>query len=340
MTRARRVVTWIAGVALLGSAVFAALRATPWPAALIIRRVFTKGAAETVAEMEPFVPDGVTARTRVAYASGSRDTTFDIFRPAAAEGPLPTVVWIHGGAWLSGVAADVTPYLHILAAEGFTAVAPDYTIAPEAAYPTALRQLNSALAHLVDNAAELGIDPARIILAGDSAGAQLASQLAAITSDPAYARQVGIRPALEPSHLAGVVLFCGVYDLQALADLTGLLGWGFKTAMWAYSGTKDWSDSAAGRTMSTIHAVTGDFPPTFISGGNGDGLTASQSLPMAAALRAAGVDVTKLFWPADHEPPLPHEYQFHLRFDEAQEALTALVDFLRRLAVTQDDAAS
>jgi acetyl esterase/lipase len=75
--------------------------------------------------------------------------------------------------------------------------------------------------------------------------------------------------------------------------------------------------------------VTADFPPTYLSGGNGDGLTASQSVPLAKALRAAGVEVTDLFWPADHLPALPHEYQFHLRFPEAQEALTATVAFLR-----------
>ncbi|WP_431219136.1 alpha/beta hydrolase [Leifsonia xyli] len=236
---------------------------------------------------------------------------------------------MHGGAWLSGSSWDVEPYLRILAAEGFTAVGLNYTLAPEAAYPVAVRELNDALAHLVERAGELGIDADRIVLAGDSAGAQLAAQLAALTTGRDYASLVGIRPALRSEQLRAVVLNCGVYDLHALADLTGLLGWGFKTAMWAYSGTKDWSASPAGHTMSTVRHVTGDFPPTYISGGNGDGLTATQSVPMAAALRAAGVDVTELFWPDDQEPALPHEYQFHLDVPEAHDALAATVAFLR-----------
>ena len=328
--RARRVLASLVvgiGVVALGAAL--AVRATPWPSALVIRRVFTKGARETVAEMLPFVPVGVSARTGVPFGRAASGLRFDVFRPEAAEGPLPAVVWVHGGAWLSGSSWDVEPYLRILAAEGFTTVGLNYTLAPEAAYPTAIRQLNDALAHLVAHADDLGIDPERIVLAGDSAGAQLASQLAVLGTSPDYARLVGIAPAVRREQLAGVVLNCGVYDLDALADLTGLLGWGFKTAMWAYAGEKDWSDSPAGRTMSTLNHVTADFPPTYISGGNGDGLTASQSVPLASALRAAGVEVTELFWPADHEPALPHEYQVHLRFPEAREALRATVAFLR-----------
>lgn len=331
MTRARRAAGIIGG-ALAAAGVAAGLaRSTPWPSALAIRRVFEKGAAETVAEMEPFVPTGgVTARTGLRYAPGSPDTTFDLFRPEGENGPLPAVVWIHGGAWISGASKDVEPYLRILASHGYATVGLNYTLGPEASYPTAVEQLNTALAHLDAHADELGIDRERIVLAGDSAGSQLASQLAVLTTSPEYAHLLGIRPSLRREQLAAVVLTCGVYDLGALSTLDGILAWGFKTALWSYGGDKNWSQTYVGSTMSTIRHVTGDFPPTYISGGNGDGLTWSQSVPMATTLRGKGVDVTELFWPANHEPQLPHEYQFHLRFDEAHQALDATLAFLKR----------
>ena len=97
---------------------------------------------------------------------------------------------------------------------------------------------------------------------------------------------MGIAPALRASQLSGVILNCGVYDLDALADLTGIRAWGFRTALWAYAGTKEWSWTSVGTTMSTIQHITADFPPTYISGGNGDGLTRTQAVPMAAALKA------------------------------------------------------
>jgi acetyl esterase/lipase len=129
----------------------------------------------------------------------------------------------------------------------------------------------------------------------------------------------------------GTVLHCGLYDLKAMAGATGIVGWGFKTALWAYTGDKNWSETPAGTTMSTIDFVTQAFPPTFISGGNGDGLTAGQSVRLAQRMRDAGVDVTSLFWPAGHEPALPHEYQFHLDFEEAYTALEGTVEFLDRV---------
>ncbi|MGO4592372.1 alpha/beta hydrolase [Leifsonia sp. 2TAF2] len=328
--RARRVVS-VTALVLLCVLILASLAsASPWPSALVIRSVFEKGAAETVAEMKPFVPtSGIRAQTGLRYAPGSPDTTFDIFRPDTADGPLPTVVWIHGGAWISGASENVDPYLQILAADGFTTVGLNYTVGPEATYPTAVRQLNEALAYLTAHSDSLGIDPDRIVLAGDSAGSQLASQLAVMTTNPEYANLLGIAPALQPGQLSGVILNCGVYDLGALASLTGIDGWGFKTALWSYSGTKEWSQTYVGESMSTIQHVTPDFPPTYISGGNGDGLTWTQSVPMAAALRSKGVDVTELFWPAEHQPALPHEYQFHLKFAEAHQALEATLRFLR-----------
>ncbi|MES1169248.1 MAG: alpha/beta hydrolase, partial [Leifsonia sp.] len=131
--------------------------------------------------------------------------------------------------------------------------------------------------------------------------------------------------------LAGVILNCGVYDLRAMAELDGLAAWGFKVALWAYTGTKDWSEQPAGATMSTIEFVTEDFPPTYISGGNGDGLTWLQSIPMAQRLAELEVPVTELFWPAPHQPELPHEYQFHLDDADAQAALTSMVAFLGKV---------
>lgn len=326
-----------AGVS-MGAAGLLALH-SPVPAARLIRRVFTKGAEATVREMRPYVPDAPRSeQLDVAFAPDRPAATLDVFGPGAASSrerdsahdgaPRPAVVWVHGGAWISGGKEDVAPYLRILASHGYIAVGLGYPIAPETGYPGAVRTLNAALAYLVEHAAELGIDPQRIVLAGDSAGAQLASQLAVLTVNPDYARLLGIDPALRREQLVGAILHCGVYDLRAMADLTGLENWGFKVALWAYTGTKDWSSTYAGLTMSTCEFVTPEFPPTLISGGNGDALTWLQSVPMRNRLIRAGVDTTALFWPADHEPALPHEYQFHLDLEDAQAALTATLDWL------------
>ena len=304
---------------------------TPWPSAMLIRGVFERSAAATVAEMTPYAPTAGLREMHVDDEAGASDaTTLDVFTPAAEGEQLPTIVWIHGGAWISGATTNIDPYLLILAEQGYTTIGIDYGVGPEVTYPTAVIQLNDALGYVSEHAEELGVDASQIVLAGDSAGAQLASQLATLVTSPRYADLVGIEPSLDATQLDGVILHCGVYDLRAMAELDGLAAWGFKVALWAYTGTKDWSERSSGATMSTIEFVTGDFPPTFISGGNGDGLTWLQSVPMAQRLDELGARVTELFWPATHEPALQHEYQFHLDLPEAQEALAETIDWLGR----------
>lgn len=304
---------------------------TPWPAAMVIRGLFELDAKRTVTEMEAFAPtaDSLQSQLDVPYGDDGTDTTFDLYSPAGTTEALPTVVWIHGGAWISGGKQNVDPYVQILAAEGFTTVALNYTVAPEATYPTALIQLNDALAHLTENAAEYNIDPTRIVLAGDSAGAQLASQLATMSTNSDYAELVGIDPSLDADQLAGMVLNCGIYDVSGIPNAAGLGGYGFRIALWAYQGDKNWADTRGGQEMSTIDSVTADFPQTWISGGNADPLTANQSQPFAAKLQGFGVPVTTVFYPEDHEPALQHEYQFKLEGADAQSALASTIEFLK-----------
>jgi len=195
----------------------------------------------------------------------------------------------------------------------------------------ALTQLNDALAFLVAHADEYRIDPDRIVIAGDSAGSQYTSQLATTITSPVYAEKVGLTPALSPDQLRAVILTCGIYDVSGIPDAPGLGGWGFRVSLWAYLGTKNWSNTPGGELMSTLDDVTADFPTTWITGGNGDPLTATQSIPLAEKLSSLGVDVTTVFYPDDHVPSLPHEYQFHLDDADAQAALTSMEAFLGKV---------
>ncbi|RFA07189.1 esterase [Subtercola boreus] len=302
---------------------------TSWPSAMLIRAVFEAGGNSAVKEMEPFVTDTpLTEQLDVQYGDDGVDTQLDAYTPASATKPLPTVVWVHGGAWIAGSKENVAPYLRILAAHGYTTIGVNYSRGPEATYPTAVFQLNDALGYINSHAAELNVDPTQLVLAGDSAGAQLASQLAVLTDNADYANLLGITPALSANQLRGMILNCGVYDMTSMAELDGIFAWGLQVSLWAYTGTKKWSSTSVGSTMSTIDFVTADLPPTYISGGNGDELTWLESVPMSNALKARGVDVTELFWPADHEPQLPHEYQFHLKLPDAQAALAQTVSWL------------
>ena len=319
------------GLVLTGLLSTIAWKVSPWPAARLIRAVFDRGARATVAEMTSYVPDGVAEVLNVAYGPGGPAETLDLFSPAGTHEPLPTVIWIHGGAWISGTKEDVNPYARIIASHGYTTVSLNYAVSPGVVYPRALTQLNAALGFLVEHATEFTIDPARLVIAGDSAGAQLASQLANLITNPAYAAVMRMSPALKPDQLAALILTCGIYDLSEIPHSPGLGGWGFRMALWGYLGRNHWSRTRGGSEMSSIDFVTAMFPRTWISGGNGDPLTSTQSRPFAARLTALGVPVTAVFYDPTHEPALPHEYQFHLDFAEARSALASTLEFLATL---------
>jgi len=324
----RSIVAWSALA--LGLA-FAAHFITPWPSVLVIRAVFDKGAADASAALEKHVPADVTAREAIRYDPGDPDALFDIYRAARPRPGAPTIVWVHGGGFVSGRRGDIANYLKVLAGQGFTTVNIDYTIAPGATYPTPVRQVTRALAFLDRHAEELGINRESLVIAGDSAGAQIAAQVANLVTSPAYAAQVGIASPIRAEQLDGTLLYCGVYDMEALGRSgSGALGWFLRTVAWAYGGERDWREVEAFEQMSVARHMTPAFPATFISAGNDDPLE-PQSRIMDDALRARGVRVESLFYPDGHEPALSHEYQFDLDGADGRHALARSVAWLSSL---------
>lgn len=314
--------------------VLVAFRVSPWPGALIIRHVFNNGGAKTLKSLQKHMPSSpVAVVSNEQYRSGDKNALLDVYYPETTTKQLPVVIWTHGGAWLSGDKTDDGPYFKLLAEKGFTVVSLNYSLAPGAAYPTQLHELNDAYAYLEHNADAFHVDMNNVVLAGDSAGANLSAQMAAMVTNPAYAREVGIQPTLKPSQLKGVVLNCGIYKMEGLAEpnaaLPKIVGWGDDVTVWAYSGTRDFSSPII-RQMSPYYYVTKNFPPTYITGGNADALTNAQSKPLAQKLKTLGVAVDDLFYPANHQPALPHEYQFNLDTSDGQKALAATLAFIEK----------
>ncbi|MFD1710368.1 alpha/beta hydrolase [Ottowia flava] len=317
----------------LGGALMAAgctsLGISPRPTAALIRLGFDHGGEAMAKALAKHVPAGVHEVLDESYDASDADARLDVFTPADAARSgraLPTIVWVHGGAWVSGDKGQVANYLRILASHGYTVVGVNYSIAPRKIYPEPLRQIGAALRHLQAHAQRLHVDPQRIVLAGDSAGAQLAAQVANLISVPTYAREVGVAPTLQRAQLRGVLLYCGAYDI-ATVDFKGPFGPFLQTVLWAYAGERDFLNAPKFRPASVLHYVTRDFPPAFVSAGNHDPLE-SQSRDLVAALTRHGVRVDSQFYAKDHQPALGHEYQFNLDQDDGQRVLQRSLRFL------------
>lgn len=321
----------VGGVLFAVALVGAAFIVSPWPSMLVIRAVFDLGAKKTSDALAARVPTNITVMAGVHYDPTDPDALLDVYRGEGTSAAGPTVVWFHGGGFISGRRGDVANYLKILAGRGLTVVNVDYTIAPEATYPTPIRQANKALAYLATHASALGIRADRLVLAGDSAGAQIAAQTTAMLTNPAYADALGIRPGVPAANVAGALLYCGAYDVTVMGKGGGVLGWFVQSTTWAYSGHRDWHDAPGfAASMALPPHVSAAFPSTFISAGNADPL-GPQSVALAATLKERGVAVTPLFFPADYRPPLGHEYQFDLSSKAGQQALDRSVSWLKSL---------
>ncbi|MEV5518605.1 alpha/beta hydrolase, partial [Streptomyces flaveolus] len=166
--------------------------------------------------------DGVRLLRAVPYAvhDGSRPLELDVWLPEEApDEPLPVIVFVHGGAWRTGLRDDLGPRFRTwrpgpfarLARAGFAVVCPDYRLSGEAVFPAPLDDLGAALAWLRARAADLGIDAERVVAWGESAGGHLAALLALTAGPP----------------LRGCVVWYGATDLTAAPPRTpeaGLLG--------------------------------------------------------------------------------------------------------------------
>jgi acetyl esterase len=107
-----------------------------------------------------------------------------LYVPHSAPRPAPLLVYYHGGGWVIGDLETHDAVCRLLAAEASCAiVAVDYRRAPEHKFPAAVEDAIYAYRWAVENAAELGCDPRRTAVAGDSAGGNLAAVVARLARD-------------------------------------------------------------------------------------------------------------------------------------------------------------
>lgn len=215
----------------------------------------------------------VTIEEGVVFgAGGGRDLACDVYTPPGGAEDAPGVLIIHGGGWSSGDRSQLRGYGLRLARAGYVCVASEYRLTPESPWPAQIHDVKTALRWMRANAAELGLNPDRIAVEGNSAGAHLALLIA---GTPGVAEFEGEGGNAGVSTEVSVAI--GVY---APTDFTLMGG-----RVLVGDQGKD-----AARAASPVTYVDGNFPPTLLIHGNADETVApEQSELMYRALLAAGV---------------------------------------------------
>ena len=112
----------------------------------------------------------------LTYASpGGHDLVLDLYEPSGARGPLPVIVFLHGGGWSGGTRTTGPDFKRFFARDGFAMVSIEYRLTPAITFPSNAEDVKTAIRWLRASAGRYHLDPNRIGLWGTSAGGTLAS---------------------------------------------------------------------------------------------------------------------------------------------------------------------
>lgn len=238
--------------------------------------------------------DGTRIFAGVSYAliSGYRPLQLDVLVPPAAS-PPPLVVWIHGGAWLSGDRRYLPETLRpdqlfdALVAAGLAVATVDYRHAREAPFPAQLHDVKAALRYLRAYAGDLGVDVTRVGAWGESAGGHLAALLALTADRPEMEGAIGV-PG-RAGAVDAVVDWYGVTDPDALPRLPPAVLAAMQLPDLPQDLLLAGADPATHDDAAPVRQVRPGAPPFLVLHGTADRLVPfAQSEALLAALRAAG----------------------------------------------------
>lgn len=323
---------WILGILLLiVLIILAAFWLSPWPTCLLVRFLF-RNSPETAPEDYAALQSKVVVKPNLPYGA-RKSNRLDLYLPKQISNSkgAPLVVWIHGGAFVASDKRDAAIYSTMLAASGYAVASINYSLAPNRPYPAALQETAAALAFLQQMAEENRLDTSRLVLAGDSAGANYAAQFYHSQAHADFAQQLGVAQVVPAHSVCAMLLYCGAYDVAAIlnrASENKVLGFFVNKIGWGLLGQKNWRSSPLLGNFAVNELSLLQYPPCFITDGNSQSFMA-QGVAYVQALQAQGVAVECLF----HETQqytTKHEYQFALNTPPAQECRRQTLAFLAK----------
>lgn len=282
---------------------------------------FNIGAAKSDRKRDALIPfpTGVAQITDISYGPHRKHNLLDVYYPEGAQ-CCPVIINVHGGGYVYGDKELYKRYCMDLARRGFTVVNFNYRLAPRWKFPAPLEDLNNVMLWLNRESQNYHADITRIFMVGDSAGAQLTSQYAAMLSNPAYMTLFGFKRPDPDIGLRAVGLNCGMYDLESMAsqERYGLF--------LDYLGRKLSNDDPR---LAVLDHISLNYPPAHITTACHDFLR-SAAQPMAAFLQEKGVEVQWTCYGTEEDSTIGHVFHINIIHPEAIACNDAQCAFFRK----------
>jgi acetyl esterase/lipase len=257
------------------------LRLLTWTVAIVLA-----GAGSACAQQPPKVPDGVKAVRDLEYVVGGHERQkLDLYLPEKADGPLPVVVWVHGGAWRTGN-KNGCPGVY-LAEKGFAVVSINYRLSQHAVFPAQIEDCKAAIRWLRANAKKYNLDADHVGVWGGSAGGHLVALLGTTAGMKELEGKDGNLD--QSSKVQCVVDWFGPTDFRNVGEQLN----DPKSVVSVLLGGPPNKETEKARLASPLAHVSKDSAPFLIMHGDKDmTVRMSQSEALESALKKAGVPVT------------------------------------------------
>jgi acetyl esterase/lipase len=217
----------------------------------------------------------------VEYArAGEHALKLDLHLPSGKI-RSPLIVWIHGGAWRSGSKKDVP--IQILTAEGYAIASVNYRLSTEARFPAQVHDIKAAIRFLRAHGGDWKL-PAKIVIAGDSAGAHLAALVGVSNGNTDLEGAVGEDRA-QNSNVQGIISFYGAANLTTILQQSTPHGLNVRVpALELLLGAQPTNTVELARLASPVFHVDSHDPPLLLLHGDQDPqMPINQSLELLGA---------------------------------------------------------
>jgi acetyl esterase/lipase len=219
----------------------------------------------------PYHPRDMQLVKNVVYGPLARQR-LDVWRMSTTPLHAPVVLFIHGGSWMMGDKREQgRPMLHEFVRRGWIAVVPNYRLAPRHPWPAQIEDVTRVVGWVKKNVTTYGGDPERVVIAGGSAGGQLAALAALTSKDPTW--RPGDMTDVTDWSVLGAMSFYGVLEMTGDESSWRGLGRGLRTLLEHRIVQVPYEENEPiYRAMSPLERIETDTPPFFVVQGRNDTL--------------------------------------------------------------------
>lgn len=282
------------------------------------------------------IKDDIEVVKDFKYKSQYSENYFDIYFDKTSNNKQTTILWIHGGGFVSGSKEGIKVFASLLAKEGYTFISMNYELAPESTYPKPLIQVSEAILALKNLEFTYNvIDTNNLVIGGDSAGAHVAANFATLETNIKVQKILDLKPVMD-NEIKGLLLYCGPYDLMKFDNLLGgeskIINYFVDQIGWSYFGFKNWRNSKIIEATNIVDLVNDKFPTTYLTDGNQFSFM-DHALELEGVLSSNNISYNSYYPSNFYESDFVHEYQFDFEnyYDAVIDNLTKTLEFLNKL---------